>query len=396
MVAVAGVIAAVAVVAVNIDHILTFGAKWLGPYIKAYTSPRADIFVLLGGDLDISADVFVADPANETHVIAVSRTQRGEQAVLRVPANTVYTIGWQGPGLEAGAAQHVLAVEGKTLFRLERIGESPGQIKVSLRVAGPDQTELPVTEPTAKLLLSASAAQRLDSSATIASGALPELDRAVAIVGLFETGTTDCARRLFFVPGVGGKKLPAVGCLAVSIPGWLSNVIVAIDGGDARHLDAFLGENADPIRNYAKDWNALPEETLLRKAMQDLIAAPEFWIAYQAHVLSVYSHAANEARKVGLVSERGRLLVFDGLVNVGPNHVSNAVRRYGEKYPEGIPGRPSSESERIHALGDILKSEMPSAFARQYARRVDTIVSGHGSIRGITFDLDQLDVSSTS
>jgi hypothetical protein len=127
--------------------------------------------------------------------------------------------------------------------------------------------------------------------------------------------------------------------------------------------------------------------------MQRLVVAPEFWIEYQSFVLGVYRRAAAEARKVGLISERGRLLVFDGLVSGGPGHINRAVLHYSEKYPEGATDRPLTEMERIRAFGDILKSQARGNLAPIVARRVDTIVTGKGSIRGIVFDLDQLNVS---
>jgi hypothetical protein len=272
LVGIAGVIAAVAVVASNLDKILSTGATWLGPYIIPYVSPHAVISVALDADLATAVDVFVADPSNETRVIALGQTHRDQKAVLNIPANTRYTIGWQGAGLEAGAAQHILAVKGESLFRLIRMGVADGQIRVSLRQSDPNQPELPTTEPSAKLLISARASQAATNpSIPISTGALPELDRATTIVGLFETGTTDCARRLYFI-----GRVPAVGCVGASIPGWLGEVITSLDAGDARRLDALLGENAASIRNYAQDRYAIPQETQLRQAMERLIAAPEF------------------------------------------------------------------------------------------------------------------------
>jgi hypothetical protein len=174
-----------------------------------------------------------------------------------------------------------------------------------------------------------------------------------------------------------------------------ANVITALDGGDARRLDALLGGNAAPIRNYAaQDALAIPQDTQLRQAMESLIAAPEFWIKYQASVLARYAQAADTARQIGLVSERGRLLIFDRLVNEGPGSVARAVQSYAARYPEGAPGRPDSEAARIRSLGEIFKSQLPPRpYAAFIARRIDTIVSGHGSVRGVTFDLNQLGVS---
>ncbi len=399
LISVAGVIAAAAVVVGNLDGILSAGAKWLGPYIVPYLSAHADLSVVPDADLALAADVFVADPANQTHAIAVGRAQKGQKAVLHVPANVLYTIGWQGAGLEAGAASNILAVPGETSFRLIHAGESQGQIKVSLRQSDADRAAPPATEPSAKLLLSARVAQgAVDPSVSITAGALPELDRAAAIVGLFETGTTDCARRLFFMPAVmSGPDLeaPSVGCFGASIPGWLADMILAIDAGDTRRLDALLGEKADLLRNYAHDPRAVPQRAPLQQTMERLLAAPEFWINYQEKVLAIYAQAADQARQIGLVSERGRLLVFDRLTNFGPGAVARATRRYAEQYPEGATGRPGSEAERIRALGELLKAEAPRAFAPQTARRIDTIVSGHGSVHGINFDLDQLGVSAS-
>jgi hypothetical protein len=59
------VIAAVAVVASNLDKILSTGARWLGPYIIPYVSPHAVISVALDADLAIAVDVFVADPSTK-------------------------------------------------------------------------------------------------------------------------------------------------------------------------------------------------------------------------------------------------------------------------------------------------------------------------------------------
>jgi hypothetical protein len=111
-------------------------------------------------------------------------------------------------------------------------------------------------------------------------------------------------------------------------------------------------------------------------------------------VLATYAQATDVARQIGLVSERGRLLVFDRLVNAGAGSVARGVKSYAAQYPEGAPGRPDSEAARIRSLGEIFKSQLrSSAFAANVARRIDTIVSGHGSVRGVTFDLNQLGVS---
>jgi hypothetical protein len=141
----AGVIAAIALVAHNLDTILATGAKWLGPYLI----PKAAMSVALDADLAVTAHLSAADPADKTRAIAVDLARRDRKAVLSLPANTFYTIAWQGDGLESGAAEHVLAAKGESLFSLVRTGEADGQIKVVLRQSDRDQPKPVTTEPSA-------------------------------------------------------------------------------------------------------------------------------------------------------------------------------------------------------------------------------------------------------
>jgi hypothetical protein len=118
LISVGAVVAAVALFATNIDNILTVSAKWLGPYLAPYISPQAHIAIRLDDEAVKGADVFVSDPASEAHVLAVGRTRRGEEAVLTVPANVLYKVGWQGPNIAAGvAALPVLARQGASASR---------------------------------------------------------------------------------------------------------------------------------------------------------------------------------------------------------------------------------------------------------------------------------------
>lgn len=393
LIAAAGLVAAAATVAGNIDKMLDAGAKWLGPYVSKYVNPRAAINIALDDGLTIAPHVFVADPANKTRAIAVADAAQGTAAILSVTADTFYRIGWQGAGLQAGGTDDVLATAGTSSFRLIRDGEVDGQLKLKLRQSDARGTAVPTAEPSAKLLLSARAAAAVtDPALPVASGALPELDRAVAVIGLFEVGTTDCARRLFFVAGT-----PAVGCLGASVPGWLADVIGAVDNADnadAHRLDALLGANAEPLRAYIRAPHSLAPDAPLREAVARLLSAPEFWIQYQLRVLAAYARATDTARELGLDSERGRLLVFDALVEGGPGYLTRMTARYAASHADAATGQSLGENERIQAVGEIFKAVSPTR-SPVWARRIDTIVGGHGSIRGIAFDLDQLGISAT-
>jgi hypothetical protein len=424
LVSIAAVVAAVALLATNLDKILTVSAKWLGPYLVPYIRPQANMAIRLDDNITAEPDVFVSDPANEAHVLAIGHVRHGEPAVLTVSANTLYKIGWQGTNIAPGAVKDVLALKGASAFRLVPTDEGKdegkgGVFRVTLRPADADVAPLTATEPSAGLLISAGAARVASEPAVvIGAGALPELDRAVAIVGLFETGTTDCTRqvRWFEPPPLGVDpfhpvpKAPSVGCLGMTIPGWLTDVIATIDSGDAHRLDAILGDDAAVVRvNVTEDakyrnapssmesfsmeggqfWTGAPPQ----RAMERLISTPEFWVAYQGRVLAAYAQAAVLARQIGLVSERGRLLIFDRLIWLGPAGVVRGVQAYVQRYPETAQDRPDSEKARILAIGNIFKAIYPRrlhgyAVERIVTSRIDTIVSGHGLVRGISFDLE--------
>jgi hypothetical protein len=294
--------------------------------------------------------------------------------------------------LETGAAAHVLAVKGESSFQLVRKGEEQGQMKLGLRPSNASEPELSVAVPSAGLLISAHEKQ---SVGVAPIGALPELDRAVSVEGLFEAGTSSCGRQLSFVPRRGGK-VPVVGCLGISIPGWLVDVVTSLDEGDRHRLDVLLGEDAGLIRTYVAQPQAIPDEESLQRAMGHLVSMPEFWIGYQARILAAYGAAADAARSIGLLSERGRLLMFDALVRSGPSGMSRAVASYTDQYHKGAANQPSDERARILALSDILKAQrVAPPLAPAVARRIETIVSGHGSVSGVSFDFDQLGISDT-
>jgi hypothetical protein len=142
-------------------------------------------------------------------------------------------------------------------------------------------------------------------------------------------------------------------------------VITALDGADARRLDTLLGENAAPIRSFAQDAHAVPQQAQLKQAMDRLTAAPEFWISYQTRALATYAQATDLARQVGLVSERGRLLVFDRLVNQGAGSVACAVKSYAVQYLAGAAGQPNSEAARSLARRDLQISAALHALRRK-------------------------------
>jgi hypothetical protein len=384
--AVAGILAIFAVVG-WVSDFLSVGT-WLYPRLEPYFSPRSTIHVDLAADMPVKVSLFVEDPVNPGTSLTTSDVQQRQPAVLIVPTGPIYLIGWTGPGLEADTRK-IPFVKGDSSFHLVSAGSAGSLgLKLSLVQEDPAQAILPGPGPSAGLLFSAKARAAAESSKPFAPTiVLPELDRAVSIIG-FETGTTDCARHVFWMPSGG----PLIGCLAFSVPGWLGDVITSLDGGEAHRLDTIVPAQAALLRNFVQNPGSVGGDAELRGAINSLVAEPEFWIQYEAKILVGYNEAAGAARKVGFVSERGRLLMFDRLVNGGPGAVNRAIREYSDKYPATSPSRPGTEAARIAALGEIFEADLRPQLP-VVKQRIDTIVRGHGTIRGIAFDLDQLDVS---
>jgi hypothetical protein len=390
---VGGALAAVALVVSQTDAILTFTAKRLGPYLAPYFTTTTTVTVKLDPALDTIVDVIVADPANANRALLVGQARRNADARLNVPVNVRYIVAWQGEGLKAGTGE-LWAVDGAT-YSLALIGKDDEGTRMGLRRTDAPATAPSTSEPSADLLLSGRAARAVDNPAAgVNSNALPELDRAVAVVGLFETGTTDCARRLAIVPGsVSGGRSLAVGCVGAMAPGWLTPVLKRLDG-NAGAIEHLFGDDATAARTLLGGGGI--NEADVRRVSRRLAETPEFWIAYQDSVLDAYAQATALARTAGFVSERGRLLVFDRMANSGVGSVNRAIARYAELFPDDAPNRPTDEASRLKAFGEIFKAQLrPSGYANIINARIDTIVSGKGSVRGISFSLDQLGVPVT-
>ncbi len=182
----------------------------------------------------------------------------------------------------------------------------------------------------------------------------PRLDRAVAVVGLFETGTTDCARRLAIVPGsVSSGRSLAVGCVGAMAPGWRTPVLKRLDG-NAGAIEHLFGDDATAARTLLGGGGI--NEADVRRVSRAARGDPEFWIAYQDSVLDAYAQATALAQTAGFVSERGRLLVFDRMANSGVGSVNRAIARYAEApsrttHPTGRQTRRPPQGIRRHLQG---------------------------------------------
>ena len=388
-------LAAIVAVVSNVETLHTKIANWADTILR----PHAAMEIRLESGIDRQTDVAIASPSEKDRVIDIRRTTSGESAIFRLPVDARYTVFWQGAGIKAARIDDVVVSRAGSRFRLVSTGSEQDLEVLALRNVAIDSGEAasdPATpQPApASLLVSAIAASAARNPAIhpLANGVLPELDRALMVVGLFETGTTDCARRLLVA-----ETFVSVGCLGISLPGPLPKLIADVDGDEARRLDGLLGAaDAQEFRESLQA-NSSTEPLLVKGTIKSIVtglrqltAMREFWIAYQQFALDLYEQALEAARSFGLTSDRGVLFMLDKIVHQGPLVIS----RIRPAYARDVAAHDApNEEERLQVLGELAKRsigklpERPRSFIEV---RIDTIVSGKGTVRGVAFDLGEL------
>lgn len=382
-------LAAVATILGNVDKIAASVGGWLRPWLQS----QAEIEVVLDTKTPKSITVALVD---KDRVIDTQVLQGARAGQFLAPAHSRYTLIWQGPATKPERADDILAPPGRTRWRLVAAGGADGQEVLSLRPVGTEDG--PTTSPpSAGILASVVAAQssRDPSARPPGSGLVPELDRAVFIVGLFESGTTDCHRAVTVQSfGIG------VGCLGIGIPGWLSDVLLRLRDrkpdalrrafGDDEPFIISLLEGSDILRRLRAGLETPERRDSIAAGFSRLVETIEFRQIFHAQIVDAYGDALKSARLLGLESERGTLFVFDRTINQGAGIVA---RLHGmvEADPAGFSAL--DEAGRIRRFGDALKARVPSVMRSYTARRIDAIQGGRATVRGITYDLNALGIS---
>ena len=221
------------------------------------------------------------------------------------------------------------------------------------------------------------------------NSAVPEFDRAVAIVGMFETGTTTCARGVYAFKDFP----PSVGCLGFQLSDLLS-IMSTKTGERDLGLKGLSSQDSDLLQRlltFRTPDPSIANDPGYRPLLARLTEQPEVWVAAQARTLGIYEAALRAARELDLRSERGVLLLFDRLVQDGTGAVSRAIPAINEAVAQMVD---ASELDRIAATADyFLTKRSGTPLSPLVARRINTIVSGKGSLRGVDFDLDQIGVT---
>lgn len=384
----AALLAAIAGVLGNIDKVGAVLQPWLLPQSSMHVSLESPPGRALTGAVE-GPRVF------EARVVA-----GGGTVTFDVPANARYTVAWQGVGFKAAQASGVIVPREPLRWRLFPAGREQDQDILTLKAENA-AAPLATAPASAGILIASTAAARGPGTAPAAGvEALPEVDRAQSVIGLFEVGTTRCTGTAIVTPYALG-----FGCLGASLPGPVAAVITKLGTQSPGLLDAVLGEEAALVRDLVnrgvsdQTWYAplaedAPRRQRLRERLQALVATPEFRIELQRLVFDWYNRALLEARALGLQTERGVLFVFDRVVQQGPGGVRSVRADYEARI---AAGGQASERERIALLASLLEQRVsqriPEAFRAQVRQRIVILASGKGTFRGIAFDLDALGIS---
>lgn len=386
-IAAAAVLAALAGLVGNLDRIAAVAAQVLKPWLQVETTLE------VGLDSASSRPLVIA-VAERDRVLGTQRVAPGAPVSFTVPINARYTLVWQGPGYKPGTVGDILAPPQISRWRLRVTGREQDLETLSLRAV--DESGDRPSAPAPAALLLASTPSRVDGAAAGAAdvGMAAEVDRALAVIGLFETGTTDCARSVAITPlGI------LFGCIGFALPGPASALIKELDGEDPGLLDRALGDEAARVRELAARSSPLARELAslapdararLAERLRLLAAGPEFRLRHQQLALEWYRRALRLAAGFDLASERGVLLVLDRLVLQGPGGVQRLRSAYAARVEQE---KPADEAARIAILAALMKAQPAfGAATGAAARRIETIATGRSTVRGVTYDLDAIGI----
>lgn len=381
-IAIVAAIAAVAGLLGNLDKIATMAAQMLKPWLQV----EATFEIVLDPK---AARPLVLAIAERDRVLDTQRIVPGTPASFSVPINARYTVVWQGPGYKPGTVNDILAPPQTSRWNLRITAKDDGQDALSLRAA--EESSDRQTAPAPAALLLASTPPVAGAGGAMAA----EVDRALAVIGLFEVGTTECSRSVAITPvGI------VFGCIGFGLPGPASVLVKGLDADDPAILERALGDLAPLVRELAsrtrviaRDLETLAPDTRQRltERLRLLAASPEFRLRHQQLALDWYRRALTVAASFDLASERGVLLVLDRLVQQGPGWANRLRPAYAARVEET---KPADERARIAILAALLKAQsLPGGHSAMVGRRIDTIATGRSTARGVTYDLEAIGIS---
>jgi hypothetical protein len=378
-------LAGVAAVLSNISTVIDFARTNL----LAFLEPQAVIEVTVVADPGLTVLLALTAPDDGTKALEPTFVRGGSGHRFSVTANTYYQVTWQGAGVKAALADRIIAVAPEVKLRLEAGGETE-ELREFQLVYGENGSSIALDPAVpATLILDAATTAARETPSSVAA-ALPEFDRAAAIIGLFETGTTDCSRRISI-----GRIGVVAGCFGAGAPGYLSTILQELDGLDGG-LDRLVGgDDARVLRTLATArFSSDHDADELTPPMTHLSSRLEFWATYERVVLGYYRTAATLASELGLVSERGALVTFSALIQQGPNVFRRAATAANEKIAaRQAAGEAVDEQARISALVDELGVGALGMQTPLGQQRLQLFRTGRITRSGIDYDLDALGVT---
>lgn len=390
-VSITGALAVVVVVVTNIDKLATTLAGWLRPYLAA----SATIELVIDPSVTRQLIVSIMDGGKlvETRLIKSAGTE-----IFTVPANVIYRINWQGVAIQPAEASNIPAPAQKVRWKLAFKSKQDDVSVLALRLEDEKQ-DRPTEDASATTLAAVAAAQAAKDPASRppSSNLLPELDRASLVVGLLETGSTNCSASVIV-----NQRVISVGCFGISIPGWLGDILKALatelpeefaaafEADSLAYVRAAIGTDAGERQAGTGGFMAdAAKRDQLRAGLLKIVRWPAFRHHYEAKVLDGYGEALRIARQIGLRSERGVLLVFDNIISLG----AGRARQFATRYVQSSPDALLDERTKVARYADFLRSQQSSDVVRRMMdTRLRLLISGKARSGGISFDLNELGI----
>lgn len=387
---IAGGLAFVAVVVTNIDKLATTLAGWLRPYLTASATIEVVVDPTVTGQLILTI-------MDGTKPVDMKVIKAAGIVTFVVPANVNYSLTWQGVAILPAVAPNIPAPAQKVRWKLAFKSKQDDVSVLALRLEDENQ-DRPTVEPSATTLAIVAAAQAANDPVgrPPSSNLLPELDRASLVVGLLETGSTNCSGSVFVK-----QMLVSVGCFGFSIPGWLGDLLKmlstelpeefakAFEGESLTYIRAAISGAAAARQTGGPDFlSDAANRDQLRSALLKIAQWPAFRHHYEAKVLEGYGEALRISRQIGLRSERGVLLVFDNIISLG----TGGARRLATLYAQSNPDPSLDERAKLARYADFLRGQLRDPARRAMEPRLRLMISGKARSGGISYDLNELGI----
>jgi len=333
-------------------------------------------------------------------MINADRISNNEVLESDVVLNTLYNVAWQGPNIVPASSREIIAVSpGVRLVLRASTSQSDASEPIVLELAFADEGKSIELEEavSAEVLIKAERASGLGRPARSGFGtmALPQYVRAATVAGLFEVGTTDCARLI-----ISHEWFISAGCLSATFPTGLLHSILLKISKNAEYLDSelnqenvtFLLKFLENVR-FVSDFREHEERAKFVDILSELAKTAEFWAEYEQSAFEYYKKSIYASRIFELNSERGVLALFMFTIRFGFR-----TKRLKISYDEILKSKNLhnlnlSEEQKIEVLLDAMKNLRPGAVSNLSKDAEKLLKTGEITRRGIHYNLNEIGIT---